>query len=315
MIVRLLIAAALLLLAGPAPAADPQGTWALRAGDTTIMQFKVSKTPSGWTGEWQRPSHFKSDGINFSGISGPVVRRTARSTREVVGGVEMTFDDPAPGAFPDVFVIRAHSGSTAQVSYIAFGNEPATLVRAMPGKAIGGWDKKRVYVRTVDRPTNAEMTAIFDADQSVRKHWESANWKAVEVADRGRRMRTQAILDAGMLHSGDDYYHAAFVFQHGSEPGDYLKAHALALIATARGKPSATWIAAATLDRYLQSIGQPQVYGTQFSNKDGTMRQAQPFRSDLLSDAIRTASGVPALAEQDAEYERLTKAVPVAKKP
>jgi hypothetical protein len=34
----------------------------------------------------------------------------------------------------------------------------------------------------------------------------------------------------------------------------------------------ARWIAAATLDRYLQRIGQPQVFGTQFSS---TMENGQ----------------------------------------
>ena len=293
---------------GPALAVDPQGTWALRAGDTTIMLFKVARTPRGWAGEWQRPAHFESDGDNFSSVTGPAVKHVAKTVRAVPGGVELTFARPAPGDMPDVFVIRVRDTATADLSFIAFGAEPATLARAAPGKPLGGWDKKRVYVRTVDRPTNAEMTAIFDADQAVREHWESANWKAVEVADRLRRNRTQAMLDAGLLHSGEDYYHAAFVFQHGSEPADYLKAHALAVIAAARGKPSASWIAAATLDRYLQSIGQPQIYGTQFQTRDGKTRQAQPFRSDLLSDAIRQASGVPPLAEQDAQYRTLSEA-------
>lgn len=308
MLVRLLIAAFLLIAAGPALAADPQGTWALRAGDTTIMLFKVARTPGGWVGEWLEPAHYDSDGTSFSNVSGPVERKKATTARDLPGGgVELTFGHQ-PGTVPNVFVIRARNASTADLDFIAFGAEPATLVRATPGKPLGGWDKKRVYVRTVDRPTNAEMTAIFDADQADRQHLKKIDWKVVGAADQVRRARTQAMLDAGLLHSGDDYYHAAFVFQHGSEPGDYLKAHALAVIATARGKPSATWIAAATLDRYLQSIGQPQVYGTQFSNKGGTMRQAQPFRSDLLSDSIRQASGVPPLAEQDAQYRALSEA-------
>ena len=307
MLVRLLIAAFLLIVAGPAIAADPQGNWALRAGDTTIMLFKVSRTPGGWSGEWQRPAHFESDGNSFSNVSGPVERKRATTARDAPGGgVELTFGHPKPGTVPNVFVIRARRASTADLDFIAFGAEPATLVRATPGEPIGGWDRLRVYNRTIDRPTNAEMTAIFDADQAPRQHWDNANWKAVEDADRVRRNRTQAMLDAGVLHSGEDYYHAAFVFQHGSEPGDYLKAHALAVIAAARGKPSATWIAAATLDRYLQSIGQPQVYGTQFQNRDGKFVQT-PYRTNLLSDAIRQATGVPPLADQEAqrlEFER-----------
>ena len=315
MIARLIIAIALLLTTGPALAADPQGTWALRAGDTTLMLFKVARTSRGWSGEKQEPAHYDSDGNSFANVSGPVEREKATIVRELPGGgIELTFGNQ-PGALPNVFVVRARDASTADLGFVAFANEPATLFRVKPKSVIGGWDSKRVYVRTVERPTNSEMTAIFDADQADRQHLEGIDWKVFGAADVVRRARTQAMLDAGLLRSGDDYYHAAFVFQHGSEPGDYLKAHALALIATARGKPSATWIAAATLDRYLQSIGQPQIYGTQFTMKAGKMSQAQPFHSNLLSDAIRTASGVPALAEQDSEYKRLTTAVPAAKKP
>lgn len=308
MIARLLFAAFLLIVSGPALAADPRGTWALRAGDSTIMLFKVARTPSGWSGEGMEPAHYDSDGNSFSNVSGPVERKKATTARAVPGGgVELTFGHQ-PGTIPNVFVIRARGASTADLDFIAFGSEPATLTRATLGQRLGGWDGSRVYVRTIDRPTNAEMTAIFDADQADRQRGPNIDWKIVGPADQRRQARTQAMLDAGLLHSGEDYYHAAFVFQHGSEPGDYLKAHALAAIAAARGKPSAAWIAAATLDRYLQSIGQPQVYGTQFQTRDGKTRQAQPFRSDLLSDAIRQASGVPPLAEQDAQYRTLSEA-------
>ena len=39
-------------------------------------------------------------------------------------------------------------------------------------------------------------------------------------------------------------------------------AHTLAMVAVARGDADARWIGAATLDRYLQAIGRPQVYRT-----------------------------------------------------
>jgi len=312
MLVRLLIAISIIFLASPALAADPLGTWALRAGDTTIMQFKVARTRGGWSGEWQRPARFESDGDNFSGLSGPVVTRTAKTVREVPGGVELTFAKPTLGDMPDVFVIRARDASTAGLDFIAFGADPATLVRTTPGKPLGGWDKTRVYVRTIDRSTNAEMTAIFDADQADRQLGPKIDWEVVGPADQRRQARTQAMLDAGLLHSGEDYEHAAFIFQHGREPGDYLKAHALAVIAAARGKLSATWIAAATLDRYLQSIDQPQIYGTQFSNEGGKMSQA-PFRNDLLSDKLRQASGVPPLAAQETQRIELERAAAGAK--
>lgn len=154
-----------------------------------------------------------------------------------------------------------------------------------------------------DRTTNAEMTAIFDADQAAREDPAKIDWNVVNAADKVRRARTQALLDSGALDSAEDFYHAAYVFQHGDAPEDFLKAHALAVVAVARGKQEATWIAAATLDRYLQRIGQPQIYGTQFTHPPKQKWTQEPYRRDLLSDAVRKASGVPVLAEQEKERE------------
>ncbi|MCC2976676.1 hypothetical protein LK533_08305 [Sphingomonas sp. PL-96] len=219
--------------------------------------------------------------------------------------MELTFDDPAPDSVPDAFVIRPE-GDHAQLSYIAFGSEPAMLKRVSCQTTLGGWDATRTYVQTLQRPTNSEMTAIFDADQAARSTTRAINWKVVDTEDEKRRVRTQVLLDAGKLQSADDFYHAAFIFQHGHKGSDYLKAHALAVIAAARGKPAATWIAAATLDRYLQAIGQPQIYGTQFSNRNDGWTQ-EPYQQSILPDALRKASRVPTLSEQEQqrlEYEK-----------
>lgn len=157
---------------------------------------------------------------------------------------------------------------------------------------------------------SAEMTAIFEADQAARKA-PKIDWAKLAVEDEQRRLRTQSLLDAGELRGGDDYYHAAFVFQHGDLPEDCLKAHALAVIAAARGKPEAAWIAAATLDRYLQRIGQPQIYGTQYRRPEGGGEWTQaPYRTDLLSDAVREATGVPPIERQEMKLREMTGKAP-----
>lgn len=157
---------------------------------------------------------------------------------------------------------------------------------------------------------NAEMTAIFVADQTARDQPATIDWKKLWPADAARRVQTQALLDAGKLNSADDFYHAAYVFQHGNAAEDFLKAHALAVVATARGKSEATWIAAATLDRYLQHIGQPQIYGTQFQHPPGQQWTQEPYRRDLLSDAVREASGVPPLAAQAGQRDDWERRLP-----
>jgi len=149
----------------------------------------------------------------------------------------------------------------------------------------------------VQPPANSEMTAIFDADQADRQAGGAAiDWSVVGPRDAARQARTLALLNAGALRSGDDFWHAAFVFQHGAEPNDYLLAHTLAVIAAARGRPDAAWIAAATLDRYLQNIGRPQIYGTQYRGRPMTQ---EPYDRALVSDALREALGVPSQASQE----------------
>ncbi len=281
----------------PASAADPAGLWALRAGDTTLMLFEIVHTPQGWRGAWSQPAHYRTDRVSFRQIEGAAVRRTARTAHALPDGIDLVFDNPVPGRAPDHLIFRPQDANTARLTWATFDSTPFLLTREATAPALGPWPPDRVYIP--DRPTDPEMTAIFDADQSARGDPAKIDWSVLLPADRGRRARTQVLLDAGRLASADDFYHAAFVFQHGEQPEDFLKAHALAMIAAARGQPDAGWIAAATLDRYLQRIGQSQIFGTQFSQPSGKDWTQEPYRRDILPDALRRAAGVPPLAEQE----------------
>jgi hypothetical protein len=173
-----------------------------------------------------------------------------------------------------------------------------------------GWDKGRTYAVVMDWPDNAEMARIFEADQAARQNHAAIDWSVVGKEDALRRVQTKALVDAGELRSGTDFYHAAFIFQHGSTPDDFLMAHTLAVIAAARGRPDATWIGSATLDRYLQSIGQKQIYGTQFQMPQGQPATQDPYDRSLVSDALREALGVPTLAAQEVQRKAFGPAKP-----
>ena len=155
---------------------------------------------------------------------------------------------------------------------------------------------------------NAEMAAMFAADQAQRSG-DSEDPEVGYKADIERRARTRALYDSGALKTGTDYFGAAFVFQHGSEPRDYLFAHTLAMRAMALGRKDAEWIAAATFDRYLQSIGQPQVYGTQFRFPEEGGVTMELYDRSLLSDAHRRATGVGDLAAQNRRLEEFARMV------
>lgn len=174
-------------------------------------------------------------------------------------------------------------------------------------------------VQAQPAPGNPDMQRIYAADQADRRVNPSdvrekrvIDWKAVAPRDAARRAETQKLLAAGALKSAEDFREAAFVFQHGGATDDYLLAHTLAMVAVAKGDKTAMWIAAATLDRYLMTVGQKQVFGTQFTAPKGVeagMTQ-EPYERTLVSDALRGEFGVPDKAEQAKRLAEMNAAMP-----
>jgi len=153
--------------------------------------------------------------------------------------------------------------------------------------------------------SNPEMKQIFEADQRDRQPGVGKiDWAVVDKADAARREATRKLLVSGKLHTGEDFERAAFVFQHGDTSDDYLLAHTLAMVAVAKGRRGALWIEAATLDRYLNFIHQPQIYGTQFFFKPNEPTTQQPYDRTLIPDSLRLDLGVPSQPAQEEQRKR-----------
>lgn len=168
-------------------------------------------------------------------------------------------------------------------------------------------DKAQPVERHASANPNKELRELFNDDQATRQNSRTIDWESVAAEDAERRRRVSAMLADGELSQAIDYYRAAFIFQHGSEPNDYLRAHDLAMIAMALGFDQANWIAAATLDRFLMSIDRPQIYGTQYMMPPGAETTQEPYNRTLVSDAERAFLGVPSLEEQQndlSEFQR-----------
>jgi hypothetical protein len=151
---------------------------------------------------------------------------------------------------------------------------------------------RTAYLATV----NAELLNMYEEDQGDRSG--QIDWALVGPRDESRRLRVKEMLEAGEVVSADDHYHAAMVLQHGSTPDDFKLAHELSLQAAELDPDhgSAKWLAAAAKDRYLQNIGEPQIYGTQFRKVDGTWT-LDAIDETAVSDEERARWGVPPLAE------------------
>ncbi|MEO1633193.1 MAG: hypothetical protein AAFU38_20695, partial [Bacteroidota bacterium] len=91
-----------------------------------------------------------------------------------------------------------------------------------------------------------------------------------------------------------DYFHAAMIFQHGRDSTDYRNARDFAQRAFELDPThsTASWLIAAATDRYLWSIDQPQVYGTQTTKDDDGRWTIQPLDDDGVTEEERAARGV-----------------------
>jgi hypothetical protein len=154
---------------------------------------------------------------------------------------------------------------------------------------------------------NPELKQIYDADQKDREvePGKTLDWESINLRDLARRRRVHELIDPGRLATGKDYERAAMVFQHGDSSDDILLAHVLAVTAIGKGDMDARWLAAASLDRFLKRIGQPQVFGTQFFSKTENERQTwtmEPYNRSLIGLSLRDANCVP---DQEHQAETL----------
>jgi hypothetical protein len=161
-------------------------------------------------------------------------------------------------------------------------------------------------------PTVSRVHQLEIEDQSENP----GNISAAEYYKHGdgRRAEIRKLLADGKITSGEDFSDAALIFQHGQTPDDFLFAHVLAVEGLIRGGQSDKWIAAATLDRYLQAVNRPQIFGTQYPGDKAAgnapkpqvdpkvmniQRTQQPYDPKLLPDSVRTEFCVPDVSQQE----------------
>jgi len=273
-----------------------------------LMVLTLEPESGRFTGTLIHPRAIRSDGRSFSGLSQDTDTETLTAEPPANGTLRIVAVKASDPKDTTEFEFSVEASGEGRLKPTGAPIEPWTLVRhtgADGPQVWNGWDPKRSYL--IDEPyvePNAVMADVYKADQAVRQSMESfkANAAQIEKDDAARREQVRALLQKGELRAAEDFRLAALVFQHGAEPRDYLFAHMLALVALAKGDRSASWIASASLDRYLWSIERPQIFGTGFG-PDG--KDQEPFDRDLVTDAIRRELGVPALAEQRQVMEQL----------
>jgi len=193
------------------------------------------------------------------------------------------------------------------------------LVSAIVGSLVAGClltattHSAPAMVPDSDRPLPdcVPVSEMFLADQADRYPEVGAqkiDWASVDVRDAARRDEVRRLYRQGKLRTGNDYYRAAVILQHGKEPEDFLLAHDFAIVAVSLGRSSCRWLIAATEDRFLLSIGRRQRFGTQFRT-DAAERAPRLYPVDgAITDGLRQALDLPTLSEvkeREAVIERL----------
>lgn len=151
------------------------------------------------------------------------------------------------------------------------------------------------FNQKADSTVSRRMAEIFLADQAVRQLPGSIDPLKLDEEDTLRRIETLGYITTAQIHNVRDLYYAAFIFQHGKCPEHYRFANHLAQIALDSGYPEAGWIYAATLDRYLMSLGELQKYGTQYTWINGEYKLYPVDPS--TTDAERAEYNVPPLGK------------------
>jgi hypothetical protein len=287
------------------------GKWVMNLGQKTFVVLTLEKKGNTFTGTLAHPTHFQtSNGVRFSQISSDVAFEAVEKASIENGHLHFVTRNTKDKDDVSEYDLTLN-GETATLKIVDVPLGPWPLVRFHGPSAppvSSDWDPRRGYSQDDSSVSNPEMQKIFEQDQEARKDYTQflQNSDEINRQDSERRDQTRKLVSEGKLHTSEDFTRAAFIFQHGSTPDDYLFAHTLAIVAAAKGDEQALWIGTATLDRYLQAVGKPQIYGTQFKQKNDNTATQEPYNTALVDDALRRELGVPSLAEQEQQRQTWT---------
>lgn len=159
---------------------------------------------------------------------------------------------------------------------------------------------------------SSELQDLFRADQGERTNhpdYGTPEYQLLRERDAERRKRLEGIVESGGLKEPEDYYHAAWILNHGESVEEIWQAHILAKTASKLGLGRARWLAAAAYDRWLMYQGKPQKYGTQIV-PDGKRQRVWDVEP-ATSDAERAEWDVPSLGEMNRRAEEVTRNEPM----
>jgi hypothetical protein len=286
-------------------AASYVGVWSVRIDTQTFAVVALTMSEGGLVGNVTLPEQFETNGLTISHISGSAHENLVEKAVVEGSSLHLTTHSLSDPTDKDEWLMALPVGNTSSLRPAAMPMAPWPMQSDAGAKVSLIWDKSRTYSLLESSVPSPEMAKIFEEDQRVRVGvtWTAEYASRMGPGDHQRREQVRDLLGKGKLRSGLDFERAAFIFQHGENSQDFLLAHALALAALVRGEKSASWIASVSLDRYLLTIGQPQILGTQMNfGVDTGLRK--PYDSALVPEALRRQLGLQT-PEDEAEQIKL----------
>ena len=130
---------------------------------------------------------------------------------------------------------------------------------------------KTSYLPCLEQPELQKMRAdelkqMLVDDQAIREKWDEMTENDIVTMldeDLARRKRVGEILGEGCFKTPEDYMAAALIYQHGDTPDHYYQAFVWSNRAVELGDEKQKHFVALTIDRYLVSKGNKQLFGSQ----------------------------------------------------
>lgn len=136
-----------------------------------------------------------------------------------------------------------------------------------------------------------ELAVLVKGDQDDREDWQKKSPEdlaEVTRRDLTRRKRVGEIFGEGCFKTAADYGAAALIYQHGDISDHYFQTFIWAKRAVELGDVTQSSLIAKAIDRYLISVGQKQLFGTQ-ADRPGTteatcwcLAQVEPTFTDQI---------------------------------
>ncbi len=150
--------------------------------------------------------------------------------------------------------------------------------------------------------SNKVLARLAEEDQRDRQDYSGREWE-VAKKDAERRKKVALFLKRKLVNTGEDFFNAALIYQHGDKIEDFRLAQKLAKKSIEEGNENGKWLYAATTDRLLINKGMVQKFGTQYymsieqDEKPGRIQRVMrlsPY-DKKTTDEIRAQYNVPPL--------------------